>query len=145
MANFLATVTLQDGKKRQTTKRVETETDVLATAQLAVVDLAVDLLAVTDLGIVTVTYTLADDTEASAADAASNVDVGATIRCRLDNGKVAAYKIPGFPLAKVNPGGGIDVSDADVVAFFANFEAAGGFTLSEGNVVTELLSGQLDK
>lgn len=145
MPNFTATVTLQDGKKRQTTKRYETKTDVLATAQLAVLALAADLLAVSDLGIVTVTYSLGDDTEASSAEATSNVDVGATFRCRLNNTKVAAHKVPGFPMAKVAPGGSIDVTDADVAAYFANFESAGEFTVSEGNHIIELLSGQLDK
>lgn len=145
MANFTATITLIDGKNRQCTKRFETETDVLATAQAAVATLVTNLEAITDLGVVIVTYSNADDTEASAADAASNIDTGATFRCRLDNGKIAAHKVPGFPLSKVQTGGNIDVEDADVAAYFANFEAAGAFTLSDGQVITAVLSGMLDK
>lgn len=142
---FSATVTLTDSLNRITSKRYETETEVLATAQSAVADLITDLEAVTDLGVVEVTYSLKDDTEASAAAAGSNIDSGATFRARLDNGKVAALKVPGFPISKVSSGGSIDVSDADVVAYFANFETAGAFTVNEGNVISELLSGQFDK
>jgi len=145
MANFSATVTLTDSLNRTVTKRYETETDVLATAQTAVGLLITSLEAVTDLGVVIVTYSNADDTEASAAAANSNVDTGATFRCRLDDGKIAAHKIPGFPLAKVATGGGIDVTDVDVAAYFDHFKAAGAFTLSDGQVITAVLTGTLDK
>lgn len=142
---FTATITLTDSLNRITSKRYETETDVLATAQAAVASLVTDLEAVTDLGVVDVTYTFKDDTEASAAGAGSNIDSGATFRARLSSGKVAALKIPGFPIAKVSPGGSIDVTDSDVEAYFDNFEAAGAFTVSEGDTVSELLSGTFDK
>jgi hypothetical protein len=145
MSNFTAVVTLIDSQSRQVTKSYETETDVLATAQVAVAALVADLEAVTDLGVVKVTYTVGDVTLESAAGAGSNVDVGATFRCRLDNGKIAALKVPGFPIAKCSGGGAVDLTDADVIAYFANFEAAGDFKVSEGNVITSVLSGQLDK
>jgi len=145
MPNFVATVTLIDIKNRQCTKRFETKTDVLATAQTAVAALITGLEAVTDLGVVTVTYSVADDAEESAAADPSNIDTGATFRCRLDNGKICAHKIPGFPLSKVATGGGINTEDADVTAYFANFLSGGAFTLSDGQAITAVLSGALDK
>lgn len=142
---FSAVVTLQDDFNRTVTKRYETETEVLATAQTDVAGLITDLEAVTDLGVVKVTYTLGDTTEASSPAANANVDTGATFRCRLASGKIAALKIPGFPLSKVDSGGNIDVTDTDVVNYFANFEAAGAFTVSDGEAITEVLTGMLDK
>lgn len=145
MPNFVATVTMIDSKNRQCTKRYETETDVLLTAQTAVAALVTDLELVTDLGVVTVTYSVSDDALASSADPASNIDTGATFRCRLDDGKIAAHKVPGFPLAKVGTGGAIDCADVDVVAYFDNFLLAGDFTLSDGQTITAVLTGMLDK
>jgi hypothetical protein len=144
MADFVATVTLIDSLSTQVTKRYETETDVLATAQAAVALLITDLEAITDLGVVSVTYSLKDVTEASAAAEGSSVDAGATFRCRLADGSIASHKVPGFPIAKVGGNRAIDPTDVDVAAYFANFEAGGDFTLSDGEVITAVLSGTFD-
>jgi hypothetical protein len=47
--------------------------------------------------------------------------------------------------AIVNPDGSIDIADEDVLAYVALFETAGHLRVSEGNYVTALLSGSLDK
>jgi len=142
---FIATVVLEDSLGTQVSKRYETETDVLATAQTAVGLLVTDLEAITDLGVVSVTYSLKDLSEASSAADPSNVDAGATFRVRLDNGKVASHKVPGFPQSKVSGANrSIDPTDEDVVAYFANFLTGGDFKLNEGNVVTAILSGTFD-
>jgi len=145
MANFSATMTVIDSKNRQVTKRYETDTPVLATAITQTAALVTTFEAISDLGVVIITYSNADDSEASAAAAGSNVDTGATFRCRLDNGKIAAHKVPGFDLNKVATGGGIDTEDADVAAYFAHFESAGHFRMSDGQYITAVLSGTLDK
>lgn len=141
---FVASVTLVDSLNTQVTKRYETETDVLATAQTAMGELIADLEAITDLGVVSVTYSLKDASEASNAAANSSVDSGATFRCRLADGSVAVHKVPGFPISKVGGNRAIDPEDADVAAYFANFEAAGAFTLSDGENITSVLSGTYD-
>jgi hypothetical protein len=141
---FIATVTLVDSLNTQVKKRYEMETDVLATAQTVMTDVIADLEAVTDLGVVSIAYTLKDDTEESAAAANSSVDAGATFRLRLTEGGVAVHKIPGFPIAKVSSNRNIDVSDADVVAYFNNFFDAGALTLSDGETISAVLSGTFD-
>lgn len=141
---FVATITMVDSLNTQITKRLETKTDVLATAQAAVAALVTDLAAVTDLGVVSVVYSLKDATLASAAGANSSVDSGATFRLRLADGSVAAHKVPGFPISKVGGNRAIDPADADVVAYFDNFLAGGSFTLSDGEVITSILSGSYD-
>ena len=141
---FLASVTLIDSLNTQVTKRFETETDVLATAQAAVALLVADLEAISELGVVLVTYSLKDDTEESAAAAESSVDDGATFRCRLTDGSIASHKVPGFPIAKVSSDRNIPVDDADVVAYFANFLEGGDFTLARARHVDAVLSGKYD-
>lgn len=142
---ILATVNLVDSYGRPTTKRLETETDVLATAQTAVTALLITLNAVTDLQCLSVSYSLKDGTQVFAGAAGSNVDVGATFRLRLADGEIAAYKVPGFPASLVLANGSIDPAGAEVVAYFGNFLAAGDFTVSDGDVVTDILTGELDR
>jgi len=142
---FVATVEMIDSYGRRTTKRLETETDVLADAQTAVTALLVDLDAVTDLQGLSVSYSLRDGSQTFAGVAGSNVDVGATFRVRLEDGGIAAYKIPGFPVSLVGAQGEIDVTQLEVVDYFANFLAAGDFTISDGENISEVLSGSLDK
>jgi hypothetical protein len=141
---IIATLTLVDSLNTQVTKRYECEATTLAQAAIDMNLLLTDLGSITDLGIVSVTYSEKDTTEASAAGAGSNVDVGATFRLRLADGGVASHKVPGFPIAKVGGNRAIDPTDADVVAYFDNFLAAGAFTLSDGEVITEVLSGTFD-
>lgn len=139
-----ATVTLIDSLNTTVTKRYECEATTLAQAAIDMNLLLADLQAITDLGIVSVTYSEKDETEAAAAAASSSVDAGATFRLRLADSSVAVHKVPGFPIGKVGSNRNIDVSDADVAAYFDNFLAAGAFTLSDGEVITSILSGSFD-
>lgn len=139
-----ATVTLIDSLNSIVKKRFELEATTLVQAKIDCNLLIADLLAVTDLGVVSISYTDKDDTEESVAAANSSIDAGATFRLRLDNGAVAVHKIPGFPISKASSDRNIDVADVDVVAYFANFESAGAFLLSDGQYITAVLSGKFD-
>jgi len=141
---LIGTVQLMDDLNTSVTKRYEMEATTLAQAAIDMGVLAADLLAVTDLGIVSVTYSIKDTAEASSPASGSNVDTGATFRLRLDSGKVASHKIPGFPQSKVGGNRAIDPADADVAAYFGNFETAGAFKLSDGETVDVVLSGTYD-
>lgn len=141
---FIAQLVLQDSRKRRTTKRIETTTDVLATAITDVASLATELAVLTDLELIAVNFTNKDTSSNFAGVADSNVDVGATFQVRLADGRAASHKLPGFPMSKVNDDGGINVTDADVAAYFDLFKAAGPFTLSDGQKITEVLKGSLD-
>jgi hypothetical protein len=80
-----------------------------------------------------------------AGEVGSNLDVGATFRVLLDNGKEASHKIPGFPASLVGAGGMIDVAGTEVAAYFANFLTGGACRLSDGNYVTQVLEGHFDR
>lgn len=142
---FIATIEFLDSFGRRTTKRLETETDVLLTATAAVTTLLTQLDVLTDLQCVGVSYSLKDATQVFAGQPLSNIDRGATFRLRLNDGRMAPYKIPGFPLSKVIANGHIDPSDVDVQSYFANFADAGAFTLSDGETMVEVVSGELDR
>jgi hypothetical protein len=142
---IVATVIMRDAYQRQTRKVLETETDVLATAQTAVDGFLTDLNPCTDLTVEYVTYHFKDATQTVAGEALSNVDVGATFRGRVTSGEIAVVKIPGFPLAKVGANGYIDLTDIDVAALLDNWEGPGEFTLSDGEVITAWIDGVLDK
>jgi hypothetical protein len=145
MANFVATILMRDSFNRITRKKVETETDVLATAQTAVSGLLTDLNACIDLEVMGVSYVLKDATQVFAGEALSNSDVGATFRGRVASGEVATLKVPGFKLSLVGADGHIDVTDVTVAALLDNWEGAGEFTLSDGESIAEWLGGTLDK
>jgi len=141
---LIGTVQLMDDLNTSVTKRYEMEATTLSQAAIDMGVLAAHLLAITDLGIVSVTYSIKDTAEASSPAADSNVDVGATFRLRLDSGKVASHKVPGFPISKVGGNRAIDPADADVAAYFGDFETAGAFRLSDGETVDVVLSGTFD-
>lgn len=142
--SIVATVTLIDSLNTQVTKRLECEATTLAQAAIDLGTYITDLEAVTELGVVSITYSEKDVSEASAAAANSSVDAGGTFRLRLADGSIAVHKIPGFPITKVGSDRNIDVADVDVDAYFDNFLAAGAFTLSDGEVITSVLSGLFD-
>jgi hypothetical protein len=45
----------------------------------------------------------------------------------------------------INPDGSVDIADADLLALIALFETGGKLRVSDGNYVTAVLSGALDK
>lgn len=140
-----ATLIMRDSFERHTRKSIETETNVLATAQSAVDALLVLLNPVTDLAVEHVVYSFKDANQSIAGAATSNVDQGASFRGRVVTGEIATLKVPGFPLSKVGPNGFIDLTDVDVDAFLDQWLAAGPFTLSDGEVIDEWIDGELDK
>jgi hypothetical protein len=142
---FKAQVVLIDSMGREVTKNYECEATVLATAQTDVAALITTLEAITDLGVVKVNYSVMDASEASAAAAGSNRDVGATFKLRAADGGTISHKVPGFDATIADGAGNIDPEDEAVVAYFANFLSAGAFTLNDGEVITAILSGSMDK
>lgn len=137
-------ITLVDDYGRSQGKAVETVDTVIATAITHVTAYLAALLAVSDAGWQKQDY-LADGVLTQAPTAGANRDTGATIKVTLDNGKNYPFRIPMPKAAIINPDGSVDVGDADVLALIALFETAGYLRVSDGNFVTAVLSGSLDK
>lgn len=141
---FDVSFTLVDAYARTSTKRFEGEATTLAQAQTDATALLADLAAVTLMGAYRRTFSVAESIS-EAVETGANVDAGGTLHCRLDNGKQYALKIPAIDPALVNPDGSIDITAAAITDYVANFEAAGAYKVSEGNVITEILYGELDR
>lgn len=136
--------TIQDAYARQGSKRFEGTDTLLADAQTSAAALLIDFNALSLTGVVKETYSI-DSLIFQAAQAGANLDAGATIRTRLNNGKLYSFKVPAPVAAVINSDGSIDVTSALVTDYIANFEAAGKYRVSEGNYVVDILGGELDR
>lgn len=75
----------------------------------------------------------------------ANVDEGLTALARKLNNKLTVLKVPAPMNAVFNPDGTLDILDAIVTAYTDHFKVGGGFTTSDGENITDLVSGRLDK
>lgn len=138
------TFTTIDAYARQGKKGYEGVDTVMADAQTSAAALLADFNGLTLLGVVKESFTT-DVLVFQSAQAGANLDAGATIRTRLNNGKLYSFKIPAPVAAVINSDGSIDVTNALVTDFIANFESAGKYRVSEGNYVVAILGGELDR
>lgn len=75
----------------------------------------------------------------------ANVDEAGTFVVRKADNRSASHKVP-MPIAAIrNPDGTLDIENASVTDYFANFYAAGDWTISDEEEVIALLSGKLDR
>ncbi len=137
-------ITMVDDYGRSQTKGVETVDTVLATAITHLGAYLTALNAVSDAGWQKQDY-LADGVVTQAPIAGANRDTGATLKVTLDNGKNYAFRIPMIKSSMLNADGSVKIDDAAIIALVALFETAGYLRVSDGNYVTAILSGSLDK
>jgi hypothetical protein len=137
-------LTIVDDYKRTGNKRFEGRATVLATAKTNADDLLADFAAITLAGCNLRTFTEAE-VQSEAVETGANLDAGATIHCRLNNGKGYALKVPAIDPSLVLSDGRVDIAAPAIAAFVANFEAGGQYTVSEGNTISEVLYGELDR
>jgi hypothetical protein len=91
-------------------------------------------------------YTIAYEVVyADTVDAGANVDEGVTFVCEKGDGKNGVIKVAAPINAIFNVDGSVDLTDGVVTAFLNQFLVGGGFTFSDGENVTQILSGRLDK
>lgn len=141
---MLITVVMRDAYNRRTTKLVETISTTLANATTDAEAFATAMEGVSGCGVVG--YTISQKAELSeTVVAGSNLDAGATVHCRLDNGKAYPFKIPAVKSGLLNADGTVKISDAAVLALFDLFESTGNLRVSEGDIVTGIEYGELDR
>lgn len=141
---FFITINLVDAYKRKTTKTFQLTAADAATAAVDAVEVNTKFLATTGLG--QTKYKVWSDTvNAVAADAGSNKDEGVTISGTNQNAEGVPLKIPAPLKANyVNPDGSVDLTDVDLAAFLALFNAGGKITISDGDTVDNWEKGTLD-
>ncbi len=144
MADFLQTLSFVDAYTRKTARTYFiTATDFVAARVVS--DL--NLLAVQNLSIgAVVKDSLAEiDQIASAPAAGANVDTGGTFSMALATlGKSGSVSFPMINPSVVNGDGTINLADALVTAWTAQY-VAGSILISDGEVVSAINSGTLDK
>lgn len=151
MTIFTLSVTLEDDFGRKSRKRYETEdlsgADVGAEyleAQGFVTTLLTALGNLSEADILY--YNLGREvTYTDTVDPGANHDVGMTALGKKENNKLTVLKVPAPVLTIFNPDGTLDITDGLVTAYTNHFIASGGFTTSDGENITELVRGRLDK
>lgn len=144
MATFTCTLVYVDGQNREGRKTYESE-DLLdfAAATAAAAALVADFEAICDAQVLRYSVTQ-DFTEADAGGATANKDEGITIRVRKTDSKRDVLKVPAPVAGLLDGQGNVDITNALVTDYVANFEVGGGWTFSDGENVAEIVGGYLD-
>lgn len=136
---------MEDGFGRQTSKTFET-VDLLdeAAALTAASGMAADLAAISEARILA--YTVKQRVvHSDTVTAGANKDEGAILTLRKEDNRKDEIRVPAPPDSIFDGQGNVDIVDALVVAFVANFLTPGGeFTFSDGESATEIVSGYLE-
>lgn len=151
MTVFRVNVALQDAYGRKTRKTFETVdisgADVGAeflVANVAAAALMTDLAALTEAEILWFTCGL-ETTYTDSVVAGANIDEGITLVVDKADSKRGNLKVPAPINSVINADGTVDITDAAITAYVANFQAGGDFLFSDGEEVQNIISGRLDK
>lgn len=145
MPIYAVTFQIMDEEQRTTSREVlfnvADETALLAAAALHETDLA----AMTQCGIQSYTYRRTVDVS-TAPGAGSNIDAGATFRFNSPLPISPTVKVPD-PVEAIKDGqGGIDLADALVIAWFANYNPGDAVVnITNPTQPTSMAAGTLDK
>lgn len=151
MTVFLLHVTMVDDYGRTTRKQFETEDisdidlgDEYLAANVFAGTLLTALMALSEAQVLY--YTLGREvTSGDTVVVGANVDEGLTAIARKLDNKLTVLKVPAPVNAVFNPDGTLDILDALVTAYTDHFKVGGGFTTSDGENITDLVRGRLDK
>lgn len=143
MPVYDAYVGLRDAYNRRSTKRFQISVIDHPTAVTAMADFCADLAAATEAEILEHSVAL-KTTYSDTADAGANLDEGITLSAELTSGKRAVIKVPAPVKTPVNADGTVDITNAIITDLAANF-TSGVFLVSDGETVSSILSGKLDR
>ena len=143
MAVFPVSISLVDAYGRLISKRFDVSAAdhpaALTAAGLFMADLA-DVTGARILSYDVATHVVYTDT----VTAGSNRDTGATVSVRTADNEKAITRIPAPEATIFQADGSVDLADAAFTAYMANF-LAGTILVDDGETVTEVLGGRLDK
>jgi len=141
---FQARITLIDDYGRTMVHKVETVDATLVLATTHIGAYLTKLAAASDIGVAKCDY-LSIDYPVAAPQAGANRDVGATLKATLDNGRHYPFKIPCIKPTLLNADGTVKIDDVAITDLIALFATGVYLRVSEGNWITGVLSGHLDK
>lgn len=112
-------------------------------AKTAADALIADLKALTELRVLF--FKLGTEfTESDGVGTNANRDEGLTMNVEKADNKLAVMTVPAPALTIFDANGVLDITDALATDYVANFVGAAGWTVSDGELVTTLVSGRLD-
>jgi len=144
---MLVRFTYIDAYGRRITQTLTSTATTIPDAITAVGLFAPLMQAISDGGLEEVTFTSKSTASAYAVTAGANRDVAATMQLKTSVGYDYALKIPMVKSSLVEAGGGIDTSDADMLAYLNQFLTGGGWRLNNRTPVymVQVVGGELDK
>lgn len=144
--SFRVRFNFRDSRARSTSRTFVNNQALIATVITDVGVLAPLWNTITDLELVDVVITQVNTDDAFAGAATSNVDENTSVKVQGADNRVYDVDLPDLPDAK-HPIAALDITDADVVAFFDEFDAASHWRVNLNNPtdITAILSGLLDK
>lgn len=142
MPTYDATIVMEDDFNRKYRTSLNISAADVGAAETVLAAQAVLMSNVTELEVLWTTLsikTVITDT----VTAGANKDEGATFSVRKANNERSPVRIPG-PIQAMRLGDGtIDLTNTDVIAYFAPY-LNGDILVSDGELVTEVKSGKLD-
>jgi hypothetical protein len=142
--SYQVTFTLADAYGRQTRKTFVSDRAAAADVSTDTAAMITLLEAVSELAVVSTQESLAT-VYSTSPEALSNVDSGATLHIRLDNGKLCPLKIPGVEVGLINSDGSVKVDEAAITELVSAFKSTGHWKLSETNRAVSIVGGELDR
>ena len=143
MADFLQTLTFLDAYNTKTSRSYHITAADFAAARLIATNNLTTIQAIV-LGAV-IKETLAEQNFIGGVPGAgANVDTGATFTWDMGSGKTASTNLPMPVPAIINVDRSINLADANVLAWTANY-TDGDILVSDGEVVQSVIHGELDK
>lgn len=135
---YSITIELLDGQGRDTSHTVQLANSIvtIADAQLALDSFLADWPGLSGLGIQGASVSIPLTAAITAPQATSNKDEAARIKLKMEDGGTFNYRVPG-PLKDVNgefvyiTGGVVDVGNAGITGWFANFLSAGAARITK--------------
>lgn len=143
---FRVRFNLMDSRGRRTSRTYHNNQPLIATVLTDITTLSGLWDTITDLALMDVVITQANSDDAFAGAAVSNIDENTSVKALGADNRVYDVDLPDMPDAK-HPIAALDVTDADVVAWFDEFGVANNWrvNLSNPTAITLLISGLLDK
>lgn len=137
-------VTLLDGYGRTTTRTYGSDRTTIADGLTDMGTFVSAIEAVSDCAVVGHSITKRTVVAGSPA-AGANLDAGMTIHCVLADGTGYGLKCPAPDSDMINTDGTVKIADSAIEAWVALFQSGGHFTVSDGEVVSTIRFGELDR
>jgi len=143
--SFRVTFTLLDAYGRTTTRSYDNTKATIADALSQAAAMVTLLEAVSGAAVSKYSVAQSVPVASPSPEALANNDAGATLHCVMDNAKLVGLKVPAIDPDLVNADGTIKLGESAITDFVGAFDTSAFWRVSEGNYISSIRSGELDK